>query len=198
MRKTKRCKCTLPVPLDHCLQSSPHGTTPRTKPHQFSHEKSNSIKIVWISHDTRSDKILYRRDTYVTTSGDATAQGLTIQHRIAPHQTTLTEIHPRANGWFNITAAPVDIKPAFFLSWTTRMVTEEGLRRRKEKRRGWVERGWSRKYDATPTTKSKKVGATAASVVRASSTRELYLNAVAGRGSRGVAKQRVCHDRRRR
>lgn len=35
-------------------------------------------------------------------------------------------------------------------------------------------------------------------VVAASSTRELYLNAVPSRESRGVAKQRACHDHRRR
>lgn len=64
----------------------------------------------------------------MTTSG-ATAQRLTIQHRTAPHQTTLTEIHPRANGWFNITAAPVDIKP-FFLSLFL-SIEQRGWRRKR-------------------------------------------------------------------
>jgi len=65
--------------------------------------------------------------------------------------------------------------------------------------------GRSREHDATGTTKSTRmvgatvaVAATASLLPRASSTRELYLNAVPRRESHGVAKQRVCHDRRRR
>lgn len=119
--------------------STPHRSTPRIKPHQFSQQKSNSIEIVWISHGTRSDEILYRRDTYVTTSG-TTEERLTIQHRTKPRwpKFTLT----RTGG---LTLPPRRYKSrykTYFLSlslslyWAMRVVTEEGPRRKKERRGG--------------------------------------------------------------
>lgn len=59
--------------------------------------------------------------------------------------------------------------------------------------RGWVEGAWRDRDDEV-----EDGGSDGGVVVAASSTRELYLNAVPSRESRGVAKQRACHDRRRR
>lgn len=185
---------------------------------------NNLANIIQTSHNTFcSDEILYRRDTYmVTLVRDENTGNLTLylSHHTKSNRTKVNHVARRPL-WLKFTLARLDERvvsrypqpPGTDVVYRNRSFWrrarqggEEGTWRRK--RRGRVMgrvRGWSRKRDATTRSGRRGIDDDGGSdsgrgggVVRVSpAPRQLYLNAVSGRESRGVAKQRACHKRRR-